>query len=381
MKFTGALTFDEQKGFTHKDVFVDEGVFTSDSQDNCSYDVADHWIIPGLCDLHLHGAKGSDFSDADANGLSELLKYEARSGISMVTPASMTIDETAILKSLENAALYQQEDDAAYLAGIYMEGPFISKKKCGAQDPEYIKEPSFDFLQKCQRVAQGKIKFVTIAPEHPDAVNFIKQVSKDIRVSIAHTACSYDEAASAFCSGARQLTHLYNAMPAFTSRAPGPIGAGFDYEADAELITDGVHVHESSVRAAFKLFGRDHIVMISDSMRATGLEDGNYSLGGLDVTVKGNEARLKDGTIAGSVTNLFQCMRHAVLKMRIPLADAVRACAVNPRKILGLYPTQGLFGNDAEASFVICGKYLDIKAVILRGRVILGEEFLKEHQI
>ncbi len=381
MKFTGALTFDEQKGFTHKDIFVEKGVFTSDTFDTCIYDVADHWIIPGLCDIHLHGALGYDFSDADAKGLAKLLKYEARSGISMATPASMTMDEATILKAMKNASYYQQEDDAALLAGIYMEGPFISKDKCGAQDPKYIKEPSFEFFQKCQKAAQGTIKVVTVAPEQPNAVNFIKEVSKNIRVSIAHTACSYDEAASAFCSGARQLTHLYNAMPTLTSRAPGPIGAGFDYEADAELITDGVHVHESSVRAAFRLFGRDHIVMISDSMRATGLEDGIYTLGGQEVTVKGNEARLHDGTIAGSVTNLFQCMRHAVLKMRLPLVDAVRACAVNPRKILGLYPAQGLFGSNAEASFVICGKYLDIKAVILRGRIILGEEFLKEHQI
>ncbi len=381
MRFTGALTFDETKGFTHKDVFVDKGVFSSSSKDHLNFNLADHWIIPGLCDLHLHGAVGYDFSDGKAKALSEILKYEARSGISVVTPASMTMDETTILKAMKNAASYIQEDNAAYLAGVYMEGPFISEKKCGAQDPKYIKELSLEFFECCQKAAQGKIKIVTVAPEQANALEFIKQASQNVRISLAHTDCSYDEAAEAFCNGARELTHLYNAMPVFASRAPGPIGAGFDYEADAELITDGIHVHESAVRAAFKLFGRDHILMISDSMRATGLNDGLYTLGGQEVRVQGNEARLKDGTIAGSVTNLFQCMRHAVLKMRLPLVDAVRACAVNPRKVLNIYPEQGLFGQNAEASFVICGKYLDIKAVILRGRIILGEEFLKEHQI
>ena len=381
MKFTGALAFDEDKGFSHKDVCFENGFFTQSKSDNITVNVADHWILPGLCDIHLHGAAGFDFSDGTYEALSQILKYEAQCGITAVTPASMTMDEDVILKAMKNAGSYQQEDDAATFAGVYMEGPFISPKKCGAQDPKHVKVPSLEFFNKCQSASQNKIKFVTVAPEDTNAVNFIRQASESVRISIAHTACSYDEAVSAFCSGARQLTHLYNAMPTLNSRAPGPIGAGFDYEADAELITDGVHVHQSSVRAAFKLFGRDHIVMISDSMRATGLQNGTYTLGGQEVTVLENEARLKDGTIAGSVTNLFECMRHAVLKMRIPLVDAVRACAVNPRRILGLYPQQGLLGEHAEATFVVCGKYFDIKAVILRGRIIRGKDFIKEHKI
>ena len=288
----------------------------------------------------------------------------------------MTQDLTAISNAMKVACNYQPSAKAASFEGIYMEGPFIAKDKCGAQDPKFIVSPSPELFNKLQALSGKKIKICAVAPEVPKAMEFIKSVHHKVRISIAHTSCDYEQAVNAFRLGARELTHLYNAMPPLLSRAPGPIAAGMDHLADAELICDGVHVHAAAVRVAFKLFDADHIIMISDSMRATGLSDGKYTLGGQEVNVKGSKATLANGTIAGSVTNLFDCFRHAVLKMRIPLLDAIKASAVNPRRVLNCLPKGGLLSQDSEASMVILGKWLDIKAVILRGKIIRGKDFI-----
>ena len=388
MIFKNAYVYDEKQSFIKKALFTHESsIVNKEQHSSCDhiFDLADHWLIPGLCDIHLHGAVGGDFSDADPACVKKILRYEAQEGISNVCAATMTLPEEQIKKIMRIISDYKVSDDEASLAGIYMEGPFIAASKCGAQDPAYIKDPDLNFLKRCNELSGHKIKFVTVAPEIATACDFIKEASKQMRVCIAHTNCNYEQAAEAFRHGAMQLTHAFNAMPAFLSRSPGPLAAGFDYAAAAELICDGVHLHEATVRSAFKLFGLDQILMISDSMRACGLGDGEYTLGGQKVKVSGPKALLCEGlgngTIAGSVTSLFSAMRHAVLHMRIPLSEAITAAAVNPRKALGIYPKYGILNQGSEASFTICGKWLDIKAVILRGRIIWGEEFLKEHLI
>lgn len=384
MKFKNALVYDEQESFVHKDLFVKEKVFSniqSNEQNTSAFDLRDHWIIPGLCDVHLHGAARGDFCDDNSEAISSVLRHEAFCGVTSVCAATMTLEKNALTKIMKTLGNYAPKDDEASLCGIYMEGPFIAQAKCGAQDPRYILRPNLSFLNTCNELAHNKIKFVTIAPELAGSIDFIKEVSKKIRVSLAHTNCTYEQASEAFRHGASQLTHAFNAMPQFTSRAPGPLAAASDYSANVELICDGVHLHEATVRTAFKLYGCEKILMISDSMRATGLADGDYSLGGQAVKVADHKATLHDGTIAGSICDLFSCLRTAVLKMRIPLADAIKATAINPRKALGIYPAQGIFSNGAEASFVICSKWLDINAVILRGKIIYGEDYLKTRNL
>ena len=182
------------------------------------------------------------------------------------------------------------------------------------------------------------------------------------------TAADYDTAREALACGASQLTHMYNAMMPFSHRAPGPIGAAADdSRCMVELICDGVHVHPSVVRATFHIFGDDRIVMISDSMRAAGLEDGRYDLGGQSVLVRGNLAILEDGTIAGSVTNLMDCVRTAVHDMGIPFASAVKCAAVNPAKAVGIYDAYGSLTPGKFANIVILDKNLDIKTVLHHG--------------
>ena len=217
-----------------------------------------------------------------------------------------------------------------------------------------------------------RIRLLDVAPETEGAMEMIEKCHDHVVVSLAHTCADYDTAMEAFDAGASHMTHLYNAMPPYTHRAPGPIGAAADRQkVEVELITDGVHIHPASVRTTFKMFGDDRIILISDSMRATGLEDGDYTLGGQDVKVTGNKAVLADGTIAGSVTNLFECMRTAVLHMGIPLEAAVKCAAVNPAKSVGIYDEYGSISPGKKADVVLIRKEdFTIKHVILEGGLV-----------
>ena len=213
------------------------------------------------------------------------------------------------------------------------------------------------------------IKLVHIAPENEGAMEFIEEMKDDVVISIAHTVADYDTAAKALELGASHVTHLYNAMPPFSHRAPGVIGAARDDEkCHVELICDGVHIHPSVVRATFAMFGRDRVILISDSMRATGLTDGQYTLGGQDVFVKGPLATLADGTIAGSATNLMGCLKVAVQKMGIPLEDAVGCATANPAKEIGIYDRCGSISEGKDADFVLLDADLNVKAVYVNGK-------------
>ena len=250
-----------------------------------------------------------------------------------------------------------------------MEGPFISEKKKGAQNGAYLHAPDAAMFRRVQAQANGLFKLCDLAPELPGAMQTIEELSGEVRISLAHTEADYDTACEAFRRGARQVTHLFNAMPPFSHRAPGVIGAAFDSENVAvELIADGVHIHPSVVRAVFTLFG-GRVILISDSMMATGLEDGEYSLGGQAVTVRGNLATLHDGTIAGSATNLMDCVRSAV-RMGIPLGQAVQAASTNPARALGIEHDYGSLEAGKLANVVLLDDELNIHTILLRGRML-----------
>ncbi len=221
--------------------------------------------------------------------------------------------------------------------------------------------------------SEGLVKLVSVAPELEGALDFIRQVKDRVTVSVAHTAAGYDTALAAFQAGARQCTHLYNGMAPFAHREPGVVGAAFDCgHVMCELICDGVHIHPAMVRATFRLMGKDRMILISDTMRAAGMSDGSYTLGGQDVTVRGNRAELADGTIAGSVTDLMACLKVAVSVVGIPLADAVTAAAVNPAKVMGIYDRLGSLDVGKQANVAVLDEHLDLKAVIFRGEVVSG---------
>ena len=326
-------------------------------------------VIPGLVDIHVHGCAGADFSDGDYAGLVRMARHLARRGVTSFAPASMTLPYDALDKAFHAAARLRREGlaDGARLMGIQMEGPFLSREKRGSQNPAYLRLPDWDRFLRLYDAAEGLLRIVDVAPELPGAVEFTRRASEKCRVSVAHTAAGYDQAAAVFDAGATHLTHLFNAMSGIHHRHPGPIGAASEREnVTAELICDGIHVHPSAVRMAFRLFpGR--ICLISDALRCCGMADGSYSLGGQEILLSGGVARLTGGTIAGSAADLYQCMRRAV-SFGIPREQAVWAATALPARVIGRESETGAIADGRAADFVICGGELEPEAVYLGGK-------------
>lgn len=379
-KIINGLIFHEDGSFTPDTVYICGEKIVSQEvyEKECSTasgnemvtDAAGNYVIPGLTDIHFHGCMGSDCCDGTVEAFQTIARYELSQGITSITPATMTMSEEVLSQICRAAKTYRDtaEENAADFCGLYMEGPFINAAKKGAQNEKYITPADTAMLNRLQDLSDNMLRTVAIAPETAGAMDFIRENNSRVNISIAHTAADYDTAKEAIACGASQLTHTYNAMPPFSHRAPGPIGAAADDEhCRAELICDGIHIHPAVVRTTFKMFGDDRIIFISDSMRAAGLADGQYDLGGQNVTVKGNLAVLEDGTIAGSVTNLMDCVRTAVHDMGIPFASAVKCAAVNPAKAVGIYDAYGSLTPGKFANIVILDKNLDIKTVLHHG--------------
>jgi N-acetylglucosamine-6-phosphate deacetylase len=325
------------------------------------------YAIPGLVDIHFHGCVGEDVCDASPEGLQKMADYEASVGVTSICPATMTVSKEELHVIMSNAGNYKGKSGAK-LVGINMEGPFINPAKKGAQAEVNIIPCDVELFRKLQVEAKGLIKLVDIAPEEPGAMEFIQKVKDEVVVSIAHTMSDYDTAKQAFELGASHVTHLYNAMPPLNHRNPGVIGAAAEQEkCHVELICDGVHIHPAVVRATFAMFGGERIILISDSMRGTGLEDGTYTLGGQEVHKKCSWATLSDGTIAGSVTNLMSCMVTAVKKMQIPLETAVACASENPAREIGIFEHCGSITYGKDADLVLLDSDLNIQAVYLKG--------------
>lgn len=379
-KIINGLIFHEDGSFTPDTVYICGEKIVSQEvyEKECSTasgnemvtDAAGNYVIPGLTDIHFHGCMGSDCCDGTVEAFQTIARYELSQGITSITPATMTMSEEVLSQICRAAKTYRDtaEENAADFCGLYMEGPFINAAKKGAQNEKYITPADTAMLNRLQDLSGNMLRTVAIAPETAGAMDFIRENSSRVNISIAHTTADYDTAKEAIACGASQLTHTYNAMPPFSHRAPGPIGAAADDDhCRAELICDGIHIHPTVVRTTFKMFGDDRIIFISDSMRAAGLADGQYDLGGQNVTVKGNLAVLEDGTIAGSVTNLMDCVRTAVHDMGIPFASAVKCAAVNPAKAVGIYDAYGSLTPGKFANIVILDKNLDIKTVLHHG--------------
>lgn len=382
MKIINGSVFLEDGKFDEVNVICKDGLISDIGQDVASssdteiFDASDCYVIPGLCDIHLHGCMSFDACDGTKEALAAMAKYEASVGVTSILPTTMTYPEetlTTIAKAVADYRKYDNDKEGfSTIHGINMEGPFISPEKKGAQNPKYIQNPDYNMFHRINVASGNSVRLCDIAPETDGAMEFIEKAKDETRISLAHTTADYDTCKEAFRRGAKHLTHLFNAMPAFTHRAPGPIGAAAENEnVTPELICDGVHVYPAAVNMMYKVFGADRLIMISDSMRATGLADGEYELGGQPVIVKGRRATLHDGTIAGSATNLFDCMMTAVKEMNIPLADAILCASRNPARAIGVYDTVGSITIGKQADFVIINKSdLSIKKVIVRGKYV-----------
>lgn len=349
------------------------GQILSDHIPEDAYDLEGATVIPGLVEVHSHGNSGCDFSDGDYEGLKTMARYYLSCGITSFAPASMTLPYEVLEKAFATARRLVDEDPAgcAKLRGIHMEGPYFSYKKRGAQNPEYLKEPDFEGFRKLYEGCGGLVRIVDVAPELPGAAEFIRKASKLCTVSVAHTDVAYEQAKDAFGAGASHLTHLYNAMPAISHRSPGVIPAAVECpQSRAELICDGLHVHPAAIRLAFSMFGPERMIIVSDSGRCAGQPEGTqFDLGGQRAQVIGGVARLADGTIACSATNLWQCLINAV-SFGIPEESAIRACTINPACALGVQGEVGSIAPGKVADFVVCSPDYAKKRVYLGGKLV-----------
>ena len=384
MIIKNGLVHSLDKGFYPDTIYIEETRFSDSTMDQNILDASNCYVIPGLIDVHFHGGDGADFSDGSLEGLQKLGHYELLHGITSICPASMTLPEEQLLTICQTAAEYARQLKAlatvqapsslppcAELVGIHLEGPFISPAKKGAQQESNIVPPSAVLFEKLWEASDGLLKIITMAPETDSALAFIREFSDRVHISVGHTAADYDTAALAFDAGADHLTHLFNAMNPLHHRNPGPIGAAFEHpEVFVEMICDGIHIHPAVMKASLRMFGKERIVFISDSMRATGLPDGHYELGGQPVGVKGPLAALPDGTIAASVTNLMDCMKKAV-SVGIPLEAAVRCASYNPACSIGVSDRLGNIevGKQADCVLLACDT-LEVRAIVKAGQLI-----------
>ena len=373
MTYINANIFDG-KEFKPGAFSVEDGKFTNvfgTPETGETTDLKGAYVIPGLIDIHTHGNSGADFSDGDLQGLTRMAEYYAKNGITSFAPANLTLPYDVLDKAFKTAKeLHDNRPaDCARVMGIQMEGPFFSEKKKGSQNAAYLRDPDFDAFKKLYDGCGGMITIADVAPELPGAVEFAEKAKELCTVSVAHTDATYDEAKKVFDAGATHLTHLYNAMPPIHHRKPGVIGAASENEnVAAEVICDGLHVHESAIRMAFKLFpGR--ICLISDSLRCCGMPDGEYEHGGQVVYLQGGIAKLADGTIAGAATNLYDGMLNAV-KFGIPVADAINAATKTPAGEIGRGDEIGSIENGKFADFVVCDEKLARKAVYIAGKKV-----------
>lgn len=332
-------------------------------------DAGGAFLVPGLIDIHTHGALGLDAWEAGREGLRQLGAWYASRGVTSWCPTAPALPGEALFRAVSSFRAYERGPGMARLLGIHLEGPFLSPERPGSQNPAALSLPDPALIESLQEASGGLVRLVTLAPELPGAMEAIGRISRLCRVSLGHTGASYETALSAFEAGATQLTHLFNVMEGLRHRAPGPIAAGLEAGAFAELIPDGFHVHPAMVRLAFRLF-EDRIVLISDSLSCTGMPDGTYALGGLPVTLEGGRALLPGTkTLAGSSISLLEGVRRAV-SFGIPLERAVYAATAAPAAALGLAGRIGTLSPGAPADFILLSRDLELMAVYAGGRKI-----------
>ncbi|MBO5191220.1 MAG: N-acetylglucosamine-6-phosphate deacetylase [Bacteroides sp.] len=351
--------------FEKKDIRIENGKFAEFAEpgelcglEQDALNATGKYVIPGLVDVHTHGRIGLDFSKITEEGLEQLLASYKTCGITSVLATTMTNEPSAVEESLRVIGTYikKQEKSAcdlrAKLLGIHMEGPFLGKEKKGAHEEKYLQLPVWEQFETWQKLSGGNIRLVTVDPCLTGAGEFIQKcVENGIKVSLGHTACNYETAVKAQKLGADHITHTFNAMNPLHHREPGVIGAAMDTGMTMELICDGIHVHPAMVRMLFAAHP-DKVVLVSDSIPAAGMEDGEYQSGGLNVTLKDGKAVLADGTIAGSAVSLQDCLRNAI-KFGVSVEQAVNSATYLAAKAVGMEEIVGSIGVGRNADFLL----------------------------
>ncbi len=338
-------------------------------------DGQNHYLAPGFIDIHTHGNSGFDTMDADLEGLKTIAKTHFKQGVTSFLATTITSSKTALNQALKTGAKYQQTqsktDPLAHMLGFYFEGPYFNEVKKGAQPKQTLQAPNLAALKSYLKNSQNLIKVVALAPELMGASELIKYLKqKGITVAMAHTDATYDTALKGIDAGITLATHMYNGMRGFTHREPGALGAALlDDRVMSELIVDGLHLHPKAVDLAIKAKGYARLVLISDAIRAAGLNDGDYDLGGQTITLKDNACLLPDGTLAGSTLNIKLAIKNLIEMNKIPLHKAIQMATYNPAKAIGLEDRLGQIKPGFQADLVFLNEALDVKQVIKAGRL------------
>lgn len=341
--------------------------------DLTTIDVKGQHVLPGFIDIHMHGGYGEDAMDASFEGLKHLSESLLSEGTTSFLATTMTQSDENIIKALKNIADYQEQQDslnAASIVGIHLEGPFISEYKVGAQNPAYVQRPSVEKVQQFQEIANNQIKVMTFAPEVEGADETLSTLHDQINFSIGHTVATFDEVNEAVAQGAKHVTHLYNAGTPFEHRNPGLSGAAWlNDELSTESIVDGIHSHPASVKIAYKQKGNKRFFLITDAMRAKGMPDGEYDLGGQNVVVKGSEARLASGALAGSILKMNEGLKNLIAYTGASLDDLWRVTSLNQAIALKIEDDKGSIAIGKDADIVVVDDDIQVLTTIKSGKV------------
>lgn len=337
---------------------------------NCEIiDAKGKYVSPGFIDIHIHGNMGKDTMDATKEALTTIAKSIVRHGVTSFLPTTMTMDQESIYNALDAIkSLMGYGEDKAEILGAHLEGPFINQKYKGAQNESYIIEPSYEFIEKYKDV----IKVITYAPEQDENFKFTKEVVKntDIALSIGHSKATFNQATEAINLGARNITHLFNAMTPLNHRNPGVVGAGLTSDIYCEIIADKIHISEDLFQFILDNKGEDKLILITDSIEAGGLEDGEYSLGGQKVTVKDSQARLESGALAGSVMPLNKMVYNFLNNTNLDIRKVVRLAAINPARSIGIDKTKGSIEIGKDADIILIDEDINCYMTINKGNIV-----------
>lgn len=330
------------------------------------------YLSPGFINVHIHGAAGHDTMDGTYDAINEISKCIVQNGTTAFTPTTMTVSVDAIRKSMSAIKKAKiKGTDGAIVLGAHLEGPFISGAAIGAQNPDFLQKPDIKTYMKMVGDCEDAVVSITVAPEVDGAKELIKELtSRGVVCSIGHTKATYEEAIEGIECGCSHSTHLFNAMTPFAHRDPGVVGAIFDTNITTETITDGIHISYPSLRVAYKQKTTDKVLLVTDSMMACCMPDGMYSLGGQDVIVSDGAARLKNGSLAGSILTLDKAIYNVYKNTELPLHEIVKMASFNGAKLCKVDNRKGLIKEGYDADLVLFDENINIKTTIVNGNVV-----------
>lgn len=367
MILKNGTVLDDDFTFRTHDLQYENGIICENGTDTESEDCTGCYIVPGLIDIHIHGAMGFDCMDLSFEAINTISYFLAKNGVTTFLPTLITQSGKWLTSAVKNIrAAKERGVNGADIAGIFMEGPYFSAKYKGAHDEKFLRNPLLQEFDEFYAASGGMINTIGVAPELEGAAEFIRAAKERVNIAIGHTDADYDTAMSAISEGASRLIHTFNAMRPFTHRSPNAIGAAFDSNIFCECISDGFHLSPSAVRLIYKAVGADRMILITDAVRAAGMADGQYDLGGLPITVTDGRAYTADGAIAGGTSTLLMCVKKAA-EFGIPIETAFMMASKNPARAINVFDDRGSITVGKRADLLILNKDLSVKKVIING--------------